>query len=103
VQIAPGKADGTLGAPFSIDVLEYPLGVRTGDLTGDGKLDLVMTHGPAMISVTPGMGDGTFGDPTAYATRTAPGHPALGRFDGDARVDLFVPEGAMGEVFLQGT
>ncbi|HEX9891852.1 MAG TPA: VCBS repeat-containing protein [Actinomycetota bacterium] len=102
VQIAPGRADGTLGTPFSIDVLEYPLGLRAADLTGDGKPDLVMTHGPNLISVTPGNGDGTFGTPTAYTARSAPGTPAIGRFDGDARLDLFAPEGGVAEVLVQG-
>ncbi|HYH28097.1 MAG TPA: VCBS repeat-containing protein [Actinomycetota bacterium] len=103
VQVAPGRADGTLGTPFLVDVLEYPLAVRSGDLTGDGKVDLVATHGPTMISVTPGLGNGAFGAPAAYTLRAPAAEPLVRDFTGDGEVDVFAPFSSTGELLINGT
>ncbi len=62
----------------------------TGDLNGDGKLDLVMVNGLA-IGVLLGNGDGTFGaELDSQSGGRGPVAVALGDFNGDGRLDLAV-------------
>jgi hypothetical protein len=66
------------------------LRAAVGDLTGDGKGDLVAKVGSNPVQLYPGTGSGTFGAPT----RTYPGLApldmvtAVGDFDGDGTNDL---------------
>lgn len=102
VEIVLGRADGTLAPGYTVPAFEYPLGVTVADVTGDGRPDLVMDHGPTMISVAPGLGDGLFGEAHGYATRGATGEARVGDFTGDGRPDVFVPQGGVGELLVQG-
>jgi hypothetical protein len=56
------KGDGTFASPVTKN-MQGPgtFGIGLGDVTGDGKLDLI--YGP--ISISPGNGDGTFGIPVS--------------------------------------
>jgi hypothetical protein len=92
----------------SLDILEertvlsfytaptFPLGttpeaVKSADLNGDGKADLVVVNqGSNTVSVLLGNGNGTFQPKTDYATGTSPVDAALGDFNGDGKADLVV-------------
>jgi len=103
VIIQPGKADGTVGPAVSIPTYDYPTALRVADVTGDGAKDLVMTHGPAILSVHAGTGGFTFAAPTSYAYRSASGELVIGNYSGDARPDVLAGTGTGVEVFTNGT
>ncbi len=80
---------GDLAAPVS-----YPTGYTTtpqsvaiGDVTGDGRKDVVVGLDGVGVQVYPQLGSGALGAPTL--TPTADGRLVrLGKLDGDARVDV---------------
>src|SRR5262249_17242908 len=56
----------------------------TGDLNGDGNLDVVVSATDRnKVYVSLGNGDGTFGSATGYAVGTAPKHVTLADVDKD--------------------
>jgi uncharacterized protein DUF11/VCBS repeat protein len=80
---------GTLAAPVS-----YPTGssatpesVQIGDVTGDGRKDVVVGLDGVGVQMYPQLASGTLGSPTL--TSTADGRIVrLGRLNGDARLDV---------------
>jgi hypothetical protein len=63
--------------------------VVTGELNGDGKLDLAVADDGG-ISVLLGQGDGRFLDPVDYNAGANPLSAAVGNFSGGTRPDLAV-------------
>src|SRR6058998_3582543 len=77
------------GALFHV----YPVGpdpnyVEIGDVSGDGRPDLVVINSGATVSVLLGRGDGTFDPKTDYATSPNPRSVAIADFNGDGKPDL---------------
>ena len=101
VEIHRGSATGPAADAITAPTYEYPWGVAGGDVTGDGKFDMVMTHGPNLMSVVPGNGDGTFDTPTGYVTQQATGDVFTGTLDADKKTDVLVVEPGQVELFLQ--
>ena len=72
---------------------ESPMGLAVGDFTGDGILDLAVSHTvTGTVRLLPGLGKGLYDD-KAGVTLPAPGSPldlVKGDFDGDGALDLAV-------------
>lgn len=70
---------------------DRPAAVATGDIDGDGDLDLVAANsGTNTVSVFKNRGDGTFLAPTTFIVGNSPADVVLARLDGDADLDLAV-------------
>ncbi len=105
VSVLLGNGKGGFGKPQSFAAGTPAGGVVIGDLNGDGKPDLVFTHGsafgkPEAVSVLLGNGDGSFGPATDYAAGSEPTSIAIGDLNGDGKLDLAVdsPESTGGAV-----
>ncbi|MFN2543190.1 MAG: FG-GAP-like repeat-containing protein [Actinomycetota bacterium] len=103
VQIGAGKADGTIGTPTTAATPDYPLGLATGDVNGDGIADIVTSHYANVVSVLPGRGAGAFGNAWAYTSRSPSGDLAVLDANGDGKADVVTTHASSVEVFLQGT
>ncbi len=77
------------GAQF--DVGGNPFSVAIGDVSGDGKPDLVTANSFSnTVSILLGNGDGTFGAKVDYGTGDGPGSVAIGDVSGDGKPHLAV-------------
>jgi hypothetical protein len=93
VSIVLGNGDGTFGAVSSFASrpcgVSVSLGIITGDLDGDGKLDLATAnYSDNTVSVLLGNGDGTFGAHTEFTTATSPQGIVVADFNSDGKLDL---------------
>ena len=90
VAVRLGNGDGTFREPAT-----YPTGlgctsVTSGDLNGDGILDLISSNvwDSSDLSVLLGRGDGTFQDAVRYKAGTGTEQVATGDVNGDGNLDL---------------
>src|SRR6266850_113157 len=74
---------------LSFDVGSNPFSVAIGDVSGDGKPDLVVANFYSnTVSVLLGNGDGSFGAKVDYGTGGGPRSVAIGDVNGDGMPDL---------------
>ena len=89
--VMPQQADGTLGAVIGYATAgtysSRPGSLDLGDVTGDGRADVVVGLDRLGIQVFPGMADGTLGSPLFLGT-TDSTRVAIGDFDGNANADV---------------
>lgn len=103
VSVLLGNGDGTFQAAINSSLgtfYYYPVSMVAGDLNGDGRPDLVLTHndGFTVVSVLLGRGDGTFQDAVRYGTGLSlpPQYPqgkysvAISDLNRDGKLDLVV-------------
>jgi FG-GAP-like repeat/Domain of unknown function (DUF4214)/FG-GAP repeat len=95
LRVLLGNGDGTFRAGKNFTIGVDPANIVTGDFTGNGKLDLAVAEGTALVpggppgvSVLLGNGDGTFQNAIGYPTPAAPYNVAVGDFTGDGKLDL---------------
>jgi hypothetical protein len=82
-------------------------GVQTGDIDGDGKIDLLTADGwRNLVRVYYGNGDGTFGEHREFPTGRGTFNYRLGDLDGDSDLDLVAPlarQNAIAVLFNDGS
>jgi hypothetical protein len=105
VSVWIGGGDGSFTGPVSYDVRDPNL-IVTGDLTGDGKDDIVAVSNAApdtqaaTFSVLLNHGDGTFAAAVEYPATNAPVSVKLADLDGDHKTDLVIASLETFTVFL---
>jgi len=77
--------------------IRTPVGLATGDFTGDGKPDLVVSSDESTVSnvILPGLGNGTFGVNPVGIGGDADMSIAVADFNGDGKLDLAYGSGVV--------
>jgi hypothetical protein len=95
VSVLLGAGNGAFtqapGSPFAVGT--RPTSLATGDLNGDGNVDLVVANnGSNNVTVLLGTGSGGFNEANGspFGSGTKPNSVAVGDFDGDGRPDIVV-------------
>jgi hypothetical protein len=65
-EILLGNGDGTFQAPVAANFGAAPCRIASGDVNGDGKLDLAVANTTGYATILIGNGDGTFAAPVSY-------------------------------------
>src|SRR5262249_50077066 len=91
----------THDAASDLTGIEAPLGLATGDLDNDGKLDLAVV-GAAGLSIFFGNGNGTFvaGSANPMAAGTSPRSLAIADFNRDGLLDVVVADEGSNDVAI---
>jgi len=95
VSVLLNQGDGTFGAPVQYSMGAYFAAthgsITTADMNGDGRPDLVIDNGVAMM-VLLNQGGGAFAAPTSYAMSHGAPLSTIHAADlnGDGRIDLAV-------------
>ena len=93
IRVNLNQGDGTFFPSVSYTAGGNPSGVATGDLNGDGKLDIVNSNGSQNdndISIFIGNGDGTFQPQVRIPVGFRPGGVLLADFDQNNRSEVIV-------------
>src|SRR5919197_672103 len=89
VSILPNDGDGRFGARRNYPIVEGQGSIAVGDVSGDGKADVVTgSDDNNLVSILLNGGAGRLRPPLAYPTGPGPQAVALGDLDGDGRGDL---------------
>jgi hypothetical protein len=94
VSVLRNQGPAAFAAPQTYFVGEGPNAIETGDLDGDGDLDLAVAHGTgARVSVLRNNGTGAFGTAVGYDLFAGFGSSDLALFDpdGDGDLDIATP------------
>jgi len=91
ISILLSDGDGTYASPVNYDAGDGPKSVTSGDLDGDGDLDLaVANYLSNNISIFLGIGNGTFAPAVDYIAGERPSSVTSSDLDGDGDLDLAV-------------
>ncbi|MEY2487516.1 MAG: hypothetical protein QOH39_3164 [Verrucomicrobiota bacterium] len=91
ISVLPGNGDGSFATAQQYFVGGRPIAVQTAELTGDGKVDIVVVNAfDNMLSILKGNGDRTFQPAISVPVGTNPTSLALDDFDGDGKIDIAV-------------
>jgi len=99
VQVMAQTTSGTLGPPVAYPA-DQPAFLRTADVDGDGRTDLVTAQSGTHVGVLLQQGNGTLGpeQPTAvnFSTRIGLVPVAVGDISGDGRPDVVIADSNKG-------
>jgi hypothetical protein len=91
VSVLLGNGDGTFAAATNFVAGLAPQAVAIADVSGDGKLDLVVANALSSgVSVLLGNGNGTFAAALNFATGVSPDSIAIADVNGDGKLDIAV-------------
>jgi len=82
------RGSGDFAPAIAYPAGEFLTAVATGDLDGDGHLDIVVLDSYSRLAALMNHGDGTFATPVSYARDTLISAVALGDVTGDGRLDI---------------
>lgn len=103
ISIFVGNGDGTFTAGDVYQTSTTAATVATGDLNGDGKLDLVAAGGSAnTVLFYAGNGNGTFATPVSFTSTGYVQSMAIADMNGDSKLDLLMGTGGTGIYYLPG-
>ena len=81
---------------------ENPVGIASGDLDGDGKLDVAAAlYLGGAVSVYYGNGSGDFLVRRDWGVGLAPNHLAIGDVNGDSKLDIVAPSSQLSQMDFQ--
>ncbi|HEV8699961.1 MAG TPA: FG-GAP-like repeat-containing protein [Candidatus Polarisedimenticolia bacterium] len=91
VSVLLGRGDGTFMPRVDYAAGNFLSSVTLGDVTGDGRMDIVAINSPGdAIAIFPGMGGGQFAAASLIPLPAIPRSAALGDLDSDGLLDLIV-------------
>ena len=98
------NGDGTLSSPVQVGGPSEVLALASGDLDGDGDVDLAVAHRPNFVSVELNSGDGQFPNEGTYAVGATPDAIGVAFLDGDDTLDIAAANRGTNDVsILPGT
>jgi hypothetical protein len=100
VSVLMNMGTGSFGAATTYAVGARPLAVALGDVTGDGKFDIITANADGTVSVLAGLGNGTFGAGQSFAVGGPANSVALGDFNHDGKLDIATTGGTEVDVLL---
>jgi hypothetical protein len=87
-----GNGDGTFQPPVTIATGLTIFSTAVGDLSGNGKLDIVTLDDYQHVQIFMGNGDGTFQAPVSYLTGSYPTDVTLADLTGDGKQDIITAD-----------
>jgi hypothetical protein len=99
VSLLFNDGNGSFANPVNLIVGDIPVGISSGDIDGDGSLDLAVANSSSnTISLFFNDGSGEFGIPQSLFVGAEPITPLLLLMDGDDILDLVVSSRAASHV-----
>jgi hypothetical protein len=93
VAIYYGLAGGTFGVGPRYAMHRTPVSIASGDINGDGRMDLLIALRNDKIKLLMGAGDGTFRDGPQYEYGDTPTSLAAADLNADGKLDIVVTNG----------